>query len=95
MKTDKLAYILLQLAPQGFFELIGRNPDDALRYEFKSVELKETAFRLDGVFIPKSDDDITYFVEVQFQLENNSMHGSSRKFFSTLNSILLATGVQL
>lgn len=67
MKTDKLAYILLQLAPQGFFELIGRNPDDALRYEFKSVELKETAFRLDGVFIPKSDDDITYFVEVQFQ----------------------------
>lgn len=69
MKTDKLAYILLQLAPQGFSELIGRSPDDALRYEFKSVELKETAFRLDGVFIPKSDDDITYFVEVQFQLD--------------------------
>ncbi len=67
MRTDKLVYLLLQLAPQGFFALIGRNPDDASRYEFKSVELKETAFRIDGVFVPKSDDDFIYFIEAQFQ----------------------------
>ncbi|MFQ3598480.1 MAG: Rpn family recombination-promoting nuclease/putative transposase [Chloroherpetonaceae bacterium] len=67
MRTDKLIYLLLQLLPQGFFRLIGRNPDDASRYQFKSVELKETAFRIDGVFIPNSPDDITYFVEAQFQ----------------------------
>ncbi len=68
MRTDKLLYLLLQLAPQGFFTLIGRNPDDASRYQFKSVELKETAFRIDGVFVPNTDD-ITYFVEAQFQAD--------------------------
>ncbi len=68
MRTDKLVYLLLQLAPQGFFSLIGRNPDDASRYEFKSIELKEVAFRIDGIFIPKTDD-ITYFVEAQFQTD--------------------------
>ena len=71
MHTDKLIYLLLQLLPQGFFSLIGRNPDDASRYDFKSVELKETAFRIDGVFIPKHDDDDTYFVETQFQLDEH------------------------
>ncbi|MFN3346060.1 MAG: Rpn family recombination-promoting nuclease/putative transposase [Chloroherpetonaceae bacterium] len=69
MHTDKLVYLLLQLAPQGFFSLIGRNPDDASRYQFQSVELKETAFRIDGVFIPTSADDVTYFVEAQFQTD--------------------------
>ncbi len=67
MRTDKLVYLLLQLAPQGFFSLIGRNPDDASRYEFKSVELKETSFRIDGVFVPKNPNDEVYFVEAQFQ----------------------------
>lgn len=60
MHTDKLVYLLLQLLPQGFFSLIGRSPDDDSRYEFKSVEIKETAFRIDGVFVPQSDD-FTYF----------------------------------
>ncbi len=54
MRADKLVYLLLQLAPQGFFSLLGRNPDDASRYEFKSIELKEVAFRIDGVFIPNT-----------------------------------------
>jgi predicted transposase/invertase (TIGR01784 family) len=67
MRTDKLVYLLLQLAPNGFFALIGRNPDDAARYSFQSVELKKTAFRLDGVFVPNDETDFTYFVEAQFQ----------------------------
>lgn len=67
MRADKLVYLLPRLAPQEFFSLIGRSPDDALRYEFKSIELKETSFRLDGVFVPKSQDDAICFVEAQFQ----------------------------
>ncbi len=71
MRTDKVIYLLFQLMPQGFFNLIGRNPDDAARYDFKSVEIKETAFRLDGVFVPKSKGDYTYFVEAQFQTDEH------------------------
>ncbi|MFQ3608042.1 MAG: Rpn family recombination-promoting nuclease/putative transposase, partial [Chloroherpetonaceae bacterium] len=67
MKTDKLVYLLLQLAPQSFFSLIGRDETEAEHYDFKSVELKETSFRLDGVFVPKNQADFTYFVEAQFQ----------------------------
>ncbi len=70
MQTDKLIYLLLQVLPQGFFSLIGRNPDDASRYQFKSIELKETAFRIDGVFVPNSDD-VTYFIEAQFQTDEH------------------------
>lgn len=66
MKTDKLTYLWMQEAPQGFFALIDRSKSDAARYAFKSVEVKESAFRLDGVFVPQTDD-LTYFVEVQFQ----------------------------
>jgi len=68
MRTDKIAYLWLQDIPEGFFALIGRAKEDALRYEYKSVELKETSFRIDGVFVPEAKDkDYTYFVEVQFQ----------------------------
>ncbi|PSB54880.1 Rpn family recombination-promoting nuclease/putative transposase [Chamaesiphon polymorphus] len=34
---------------------------------FESVEVKETAFRIDGVFIPPTPAGIIYFCEVQFQ----------------------------
>lgn len=95
MKTDKLAYILLQLAPQGFFELIGRNPDDALRYEFKSVELKELRFASTAYLFQSPTTTSPISLKFNFNPMKNSMLGSSRKFFSTLNSILLATGVQL
>jgi predicted transposase/invertase (TIGR01784 family) len=42
---------------------------DAEKYVFKSVEIKETSFRIDGVFVPLLLGDITYFVEAQFQLD--------------------------
>ncbi|MCS6988321.1 MAG: Rpn family recombination-promoting nuclease/putative transposase, partial [Chloroherpetonaceae bacterium] len=70
MKTDKLAYLWLQEMPEGFFALIGRNPNDAQRYDFKSIELKELSARLDAVLIPKQPD-LTYFVEFQFQRDND------------------------
>ncbi|MFN3345065.1 MAG: DUF2887 domain-containing protein [Chloroherpetonaceae bacterium] len=54
---------------EGFFSLIGRDKSDKNHYQFQSVELKETSFRIDGVFVPQTDD-ITYFVEVQFQRDS-------------------------
>lgn len=67
MKTDSIFYRLFQVFPSSFFELIGAASQTSM-YEFASVELKQTAFRIDGLFLPaaRSDQPI-YFVEVQFQ----------------------------
>lgn len=67
MKTDSLFYRLFQEFPAIFFELIGNSPEIANNYQFSSVEVKQTAFRIDGVFLPSQRDDRIYFVEVQFQ----------------------------
>ncbi|WP_043995446.1 DUF2887 domain-containing protein, partial [Microcystis aeruginosa] len=69
MKTDKIFYTLFQVFPELLFQLLGKSPNLAQNYQFKSVEIKELAFRLDGVFIPDADppDYPLYFVEVQFQ----------------------------
>lgn len=69
MKTDSLFYLLFQTAPAIFFELIGQSASAAAGYRFSSVELKQTAFRIDGVFLPPEEaaDQLVYFVEVQFQ----------------------------
>lgn len=69
MKTDKIFYTLFKVFPQLLFELTGQNTDLAQVYEFTSVEVKELAFRIDGLFLPKavSSDEPIYFVEVQFQ----------------------------
>ena len=68
MKTDSLFYLLFQLAPPLFFDLIGA-PGQGQGYRFESVEVKEAAFRIDGVFLPPegATDQPVYFVEVQFQ----------------------------
>jgi predicted transposase/invertase (TIGR01784 family) len=54
--------------PEIFFTLTGFEYS-ASDYEFQAVEVKQTAFRLDGVFKPITDnpDLPTIFVEVQFQ----------------------------
>ncbi len=67
MKTDSLFYRLFQEFPDIFFELIGTTPEIASNYQFSSVEVKQTAFRIDGVFLPNQEGDRIYFVEVQFQ----------------------------
>jgi predicted transposase YdaD len=54
MKTDTLLYNLFQGFPEMFFELIGANPSLAEGYRFDSIEVKQIAFRLDGVFVPKN-----------------------------------------
>jgi len=68
VKTDSIFYRLFQEFPSIFFELIGNPPEAANAYQFSSVEIKQTAFRLDGVFLPAQEyDNPVYFVEVQFQ----------------------------
>jgi predicted transposase/invertase (TIGR01784 family) len=68
VKTDSLFYRLFQTFPSIFFELINRPPEEANNYQFSSVEIKQTAFRIDGVFLPETgEENPIYFLEVQFQ----------------------------
>lgn len=72
MKTDSLFYFLFQSFPAIFFELIGKNASEANAYQFTSVELKQIAFRIDGIFLPqsKTSNQPIYFLEVQFQKDS-------------------------
>lgn len=69
MKTDTIFYSLFQEFPSFFFELIDCSPDEAVAYEFTSREIKQLAFRIDGLFLPKTDESEKpfYLAEVQFQ----------------------------
>ncbi|MFB2878721.1 Rpn family recombination-promoting nuclease/putative transposase [Floridanema aerugineum] len=69
MKTDSIFYRLFKTFPRIFFELIGQPNIDINTYQFVSVEIKQTAFRIDGVFIPvpNTNAETVYFTEVQFQ----------------------------
>lgn len=52
MKTDSLFYRLLQTEPTLAFELAGLAVPEPGRYGFISQEIKQTAFRLDGIAEP-------------------------------------------
>ena len=67
MRRDTIFYQLFQQSPTLLFDLIPQPPIDAARYIFDSIEVKETAFRIDGVFIPPLPSGTIYFCEVQFQ----------------------------
>jgi predicted transposase/invertase (TIGR01784 family) len=69
MKTDSIFYRLFKEFPSSFFELIGRPASEANAYRFDSFELKQTAFRIDGLFLPLEDNSPQplYFLEVQFR----------------------------
>jgi predicted transposase/invertase (TIGR01784 family) len=69
MKTDTLFYRLFQTEPSLALELAGLAVPAANRYRFGSHEIKQTAFRLDGVLEPPADqpDAPLVFVEAQFQ----------------------------
>ncbi|MBZ8178673.1 Rpn family recombination-promoting nuclease/putative transposase [Oscillatoria salina] len=73
MKTDTIFYRLFQSFPSSFFELIQLPPSTAETYQFASVEIKQLAFRIDGVFLPATEatEEPIYFVEVQFQPDKN------------------------
>ncbi len=72
MKTDTLFYRLFKREPKLALELLGLDyAGDS--YRFSSEEIKQTAFRIDGLFKPVSDDldQPLIFVEVQVQADND------------------------
>ncbi len=69
MKRDSIYYQIFKRFPALLFELVDDRPQEAQNYRFESVEVKETAFRIDGVFLPPENatPKIIFFAEVQFQ----------------------------
>ncbi|WP_373540111.1 Rpn family recombination-promoting nuclease/putative transposase [Chamaesiphon sp.] len=67
MRRDTIFYQLFQQSPTLLFELLPQPPANAARYTFEAVEVKETGFRMDGVFLPPDRSGIVYFSEAQFQ----------------------------
>ena len=82
MKTDSIFFEIFQKLPQTLFELLGEPAERGEQYEFRSVEVKQTAYRIDGVFIPKSGAvaRTVIFVEVQFQKDD----GLYERLFSAI-----------
>jgi predicted transposase YdaD len=66
MKTDSIFYQIFQSLPEVFFQLINADPQQSSSYNFSSVELKQTAFRIDDLFLPNRDFPAlpTYFLEI-------------------------------
>jgi predicted transposase/invertase (TIGR01784 family) len=73
LKTDSLFYRLFQNFPPLLFELIGVSVANSEQYQFRSVEIKQTAFRIDGLFAPPEVDTESplFFMEVQFSGESD------------------------
>lgn len=73
MRTDTIFYQLFQLVPSVLFELIGESASKYDGYEFSSREVKELAFRFDGIYLPRTDDleTLIYFVEVQYRKQDS------------------------
>ena len=69
MRRDTIFYQLFLQSPTLLFDLIPNRPENASEYVFDSIEVKETSFRIDGVFVPPDRLGIIYFAEVQFQLD--------------------------
>jgi predicted transposase/invertase (TIGR01784 family) len=70
MRRDSIFFRLFQQFPTLLFELVDDPPENADRYRFDSVGVKETKFEIDGVFLPPSGrKGVVFFSEVQFQLD--------------------------
>ncbi|MEA5504872.1 Rpn family recombination-promoting nuclease/putative transposase [Halotia wernerae UHCC 0503] len=76
MKRDSIYYQIFKRFPALIFELVDDRPEEAQNYRFESVEVKETSFRIDGVFLPPegATPRIIYFAEVQFQSDEGLYH---------------------
>ncbi|MBE9008430.1 Rpn family recombination-promoting nuclease/putative transposase [Fortiea sp. LEGE XX443] len=76
MKRDSIYYQIFKRFPTLIFELVDNRPAQAQNYRFESVEVKETAFRIDGVFLPPEDATprVIFFAEVQFQKDEALYH---------------------
>ncbi|WP_017324879.1 Rpn family recombination-promoting nuclease/putative transposase [Synechococcus sp. PCC 7336] len=93
MKSDSFFYKLFAKYPDSFLQLLGQ-PECAADYVFDSVEVKERfqveiknkAFRIDGIFRPRDPSSRlpTIVTEVQFQ-KDDLLH---RRLFSEISLYL-------
>lgn len=95
MKTDTIFYQLFQNFPSIFFELIGQPATATSSYQFTSLEVKQRAFRFDGLFLPvaESPELPIYFVEVQFQKSQIfTLACLLKSLFTSINTIAITNG---
>ena len=85
MKTDTLFYQLFQSFHTLLFELIDHPIAEAEGYKFSSAEIKEKAFRFDGIFMPETNDKPIFLVEVQFQPKEDFYSEFLAEIFLYLN----------
>ena len=73
MKTDTLFYRLFQTYPALALEAAGITVADPQGYQFRAEEVKETAFRLDGLLVPPptTPEAPLVFLEAQMQGEDD------------------------
>ncbi|MBD2494361.1 Rpn family recombination-promoting nuclease/putative transposase [Nostoc sp. FACHB-280] len=76
MKRDSIYYQIFKRFPALIFEIVNYRHEQAQNYRFESVEVKETSFRIDGVFLPSEGvtPRIVFFAEVQFQRDEALYH---------------------
>ncbi|MBW4556441.1 MAG: DUF2887 domain-containing protein [Trichormus sp. ATA11-4-KO1] len=69
MRRDSIFYKLFQQYPTLLFELLTNPPENADKYRFDSVAVKEPKFEIDGVFLPPESENpgTIYFCEIQYQ----------------------------
>ncbi len=87
MKRDSIYYQIFKRFPGLLFELVNVPPPQEQNYRFESLEVKETAFRIDGVFLPPKDaaSRVIFFAEVQFQKDEGLYHRFFTKSLMYLN----------
>jgi predicted transposase YdaD len=61
MHTDTIFYQIFLTFHTLLFELLGQPTENAEGYQFTSVEVKEKAFRFDGIFMPDSLEKLTNY----------------------------------
>jgi predicted transposase/invertase (TIGR01784 family) len=86
MRRDSIFYRLFQQSPTLLFQLLETAPENADRYRFDSVAVKEPRFEIDGVFLPPDGEmpGIIFFCEVQLQLDDylyERLFGESLLYF--------------
>jgi predicted transposase/invertase (TIGR01784 family) len=76
VRRDAIFYQIFKRFPSLLFTLVDQPPEQAQRYRFESVEVKEPSFRIDGVFLPPDDDaaKTVFFAEIQFQKDDDLYH---------------------
>jgi predicted transposase/invertase (TIGR01784 family) len=85
MRTDTLFFQLFQSFHTLLFELIDRPIAEAEGYKFSSAEIKEKAFRFDGIFMPTANDKPIFLAEVQFQSKEDFYSEFLAEIFLYLN----------